>query len=110
MSRIDDGRARLGLIGNHQASMAFIMVTVVIDMLGIGLVIPILPKLVQSLMGGEASEAALAYGVLTALYALAQFFFAPVLGALSDRYGRRPVLLLALLGLGCDYILLSIAP
>jgi DHA1 family tetracycline resistance protein-like MFS transporter len=94
----------------RQASVAFVLVTLFIDMLGAGLVIPILPKLVESLLGGAISRASLVFGLLIALYSLMQLFFAPVLGALSDRFGRRPVILLALLGLGCDYVLLSLAP
>jgi DHA1 family tetracycline resistance protein-like MFS transporter len=75
-----------------------------------GLVIPILPRLVQNLLRGSIGEASLVYGLLVSVYAVMQFFCAPVLGALSDRYGRRPVILLALVGLGCDYVLLSLAP
>jgi DHA1 family tetracycline resistance protein-like MFS transporter len=68
------------------------------------------PRLVERLLGGAISEASFAVGLLTALYAVMQFFAAPVLGALSDRYGRRPVILFALASLGCDYVLLSLAP
>jgi DHA1 family tetracycline resistance protein-like MFS transporter len=93
-----------------QASVIFVLITLFIDVLGIGLVIPILPKLVQSLLGGAVVEASFVYGALVSLYAVMQFFCAPVLGGLSDRFGRRPVILLALVGLGCDYILLSFAP
>ena len=94
----------------RQASVIFILITLFIDSLGAGLVIPILPKLVEQLLGGAISQASIVFGVLLSLYALMQFFFAPVLGAISDRYGRRPTILLALFGLGCDYVLLSIAP
>jgi MFS transporter, DHA1 family, tetracycline resistance protein len=97
-------------MSHQRASVVFVLITVFIDVLGIGLVIPILPKLVQSLLGGAVVEASFVYGLLVSLYAVMQFFCAPVLGALSDRFGRRPVILLALLGLGCDYILLSFAP
>jgi DHA1 family tetracycline resistance protein-like MFS transporter len=90
--------------------VVFVLITLFIDVLGIGLVIPILPKLVQSLLGGAVVEASFVYGLLVSLYAIMQFFCAPVLGALSDRFGRRPVILLALVGLGCDYVLLSFAP
>jgi DHA1 family tetracycline resistance protein-like MFS transporter len=93
-----------------QASVIFVLITLFIDVLGIGLVIPILPKLVQSLLGGAVVESSFVYGALVSLYAVMQFFCAPVLGGLSDRYGRRPVILLALVGLGSDYILLSFAP
>src|SRR5919205_3082532 len=95
---------------NRQASVVFVLVTLFIDVLGMGLVIPILPRLVQHLLGGAIGEASVAYGLLVSIYAVMQFFCAPVLGALSDRFGRRPVILLALVGLGCDYVLLSLAP
>lgn len=94
----------------RRASVAFILVTLFIDSLGFGLVIPILPKLVERLVGGGISDASFVVGALTALYAVMQLFAAPVLGGLSDRYGRRPVLLLALGSLGLDYVLLSLAP
>jgi DHA1 family tetracycline resistance protein-like MFS transporter len=94
----------------QRASVVFVLVTLFIDVLGMGLVIPILPQLVQSLLGGESSQASLVYGLLVALYAVMQFFCAPVLGGLSDRFGRRPVILLALCGLAVDYVLLTLAP
>ena len=94
----------------RRASVIFILITLFIDALGFGLVIPILPRLVQQLVGGAISDASFAVGLLTALYAAMQFFAAPVLGALSDRFGRRPVILLALASLGLDYVVLSLAP
>ena len=94
----------------RRASVVFVLITLFIDVLGMGLVTPILPRLVQSLLGGEVAQASFVFGVLVSVYAVMQFFFAPVLGALSDRFGRRPIILLALLGLGCDYVLLSLAP
>src|SRR5207237_7998330 len=93
----------------RQASVVFVLITLFIDMLGMGLVIPILPRLVQSLLGGAIGEASFVFGLLVSIYAAMQFFCAPVLGALSDRFGRRPVILLALAGLGFDYVLLSVA-
>jgi DHA1 family tetracycline resistance protein-like MFS transporter len=95
---------------NRQASVVFVLITLFIDVLGMGLVIPILPRLVQNLLGGPIGEASFVFGLLVSIYAVMQFFCAPVLGALSDRFGRRPVILLALAGLGFDYILLSLAP
>jgi MFS transporter, DHA1 family, tetracycline resistance protein len=95
---------------NRQASVVFVLITLFIDVLGMGLVIPILPRLVQNLVGGAIGEASFVFGLLVAIYAVMQFFCAPVLGALSDRFGRRPVILMALAGLGFDYILLSLAP
>ena len=95
---------------NRQASVVFVLITLFIDVLGMGLVIPILPRLVQNLLGGSIGQASLVFGLLVSIYAVMQFFCAPVLGALSDRFGRRPVILMALIGLGFDYILLSVAP
>jgi DHA1 family tetracycline resistance protein-like MFS transporter len=94
----------------RKASLIFILTVVVIDMLGVGLAYPILPRLIQQFVGGDASQAAYVYGVLAALYAAMQFLFAPLLGALSDRFGRRPVILIALTGLVVDYLILALAP
>lgn len=94
----------------RQASIIFIFITLVIDIIGLGIIIPILPELITEFAGGDESNAGLYYGVFTAIYALMQFLFAPVLGALSDKFGRRPVILLSLLGLGIDYIILALAP
>ncbi len=95
---------------NRQASVVFVLITLFIDVLGMGLVIPILPRLVQSMLGGAISDASFVFGLLVSIYSIMQFFCAPILGALSDRFGRRPVILLALAGLGFDYVLLSVAP
>src|SRR5436305_9612360 len=95
---------------NRHASVVFVLITLFIDMLGMGLVIPILPKLVQNLLGGDIAQASFVFGLLVSIYAVMQFVCAPLLGALSDRFGRRPVILLALAGLGFDYVLLSVAP
>jgi MFS transporter, DHA1 family, tetracycline resistance protein len=94
----------------RQASVVFVLITLFIDILGMGLVIPILPRLVQSMLGGAISDASFVFGLLVSIYSVMQFFCAPILGALSDRFGRRPVILLALAGLGFDYVLLSVAP
>ncbi len=92
-----------------RAGPGFIFVTLVLDILGIGIVIPVLPEVVTSLVGGDEAVAARAYGPLVALYAAMQTIFAPVLGALSDRFGRRPVLLLSLLGMMASYLVLGFA-
>jgi DHA1 family tetracycline resistance protein-like MFS transporter len=97
-------------MSRHKPAIAFIFVTLVIDILGIGLIIPILPKLVQEFRGGSVSAASQTFGWLAALYSLMQFVWAPLLGSLSDRFGRRPVLLISLLGSGLDYFLLAYAP
>ena len=88
----------------------FVILTVIIDMMGVGLIWPILPKLVEDLTGSTIAEASTYYGWVLTGYALVQFLFAPLLGVISDRFGRRPVLLLTLLALTIDYILMSIVP
>ncbi|SEI88169.1 MFS transporter, DHA1 family, tetracycline resistance protein [Deinococcus reticulitermitis] len=93
----------------RSAALIFILITALIDVMGIGLIIPVLPGLVKELAGSEVAGAR-TIGWLTAAYALMQFIFAPILGALSDRYGRRPVLLIALFGMALDYLLLYFAP
>ncbi|MEO1254220.1 MAG: MFS transporter, partial [Bacteroidota bacterium] len=93
-----------------QAALGFIFITVLIDIIGIGLIIPIVPELIMELTDKSVSEAAFTGGLLTATYAVMQFIFAPILGGLSDKHGRRPVLLIALLGLGLDYLVIVFAP
>jgi len=94
---------------NRPAALAFILVTLLIDVMGLGLIIPVFPNLLKQLAGSEVSGAQM-LGIFTAVYAVMQFIFAPILGALSDRYGRRPVLLLSLLGVGLDYLFMYFAP
>ncbi len=94
----------------RRAALVFIFITVVVDVLALGIIIPVLPKLVEGFLGGNTARAAEIYGVFGTVWALMQFFFSPVLGALSDRFGRRPVILLSCLGLGLDYILMALAP
>lgn len=94
----------------RRPALGFIFVTLFLDILGIGIVVPILPKLVEELHGGALDSAAFVFGLLVSLYCLMQFLFAPLLGALSDQVGRRPVILCALLGAGLDYFLLAWAP
>jgi DHA1 family tetracycline resistance protein-like MFS transporter len=94
----------------RKAAIAFILLTLFIDILGIGIIIPVLPELVQELIGGKESEASVYVGVIAALYALMQFLFAPIVGALSDRFGRRPIILASLFGLGIDFLIQGFAP
>ncbi|WP_193213227.1 TCR/Tet family MFS transporter [Luteolibacter marinus] len=91
-------------------AIVFIFITLFLDIFGIGVIVPVLPKLVEELQGGDVQAAAHAVGWLGALYALMQFIFSPVLGSLSDRFGRRPVILFSLLGSGIDYLVLAWAP
>lgn len=99
-----------GLVKTRRAAIGFIFVTLFLDILGIGLIIPILPRLIEQLQGGNLSAASHTFGLLAALYSLMQFVCAPVLGSLSDRFGRRPVILSSLFGSGLDYLLLAMAP
>ncbi len=94
----------------RQAAIVFILITLFLDILSIGIIIPVLPKLVLAFVQGETSRAALYVGIISASYSLMQFLFAPILGALSDRFGRRPVLLVSLFGLGVDFIVQGLAP
>lgn len=93
-----------------RAPVTFILIVTVINMLGVGLAWPILPKLVEELSGGGISNAALIYGIIAAAYALAQFAFSPLIGALSDAWGRKPVMLLSQAGLCIDYVVMAFAP
>jgi len=91
-------------------ALSFIFFTLVLDILGIGLIIPVAPKLIAQLAGGTESHQAYMYGFLVATYALMQFVFSPILGSLSDKFGRRPVILFSLLGSGLDYFAMALAP
>jgi DHA1 family tetracycline resistance protein-like MFS transporter len=93
-----------------RAAFAFIFVTVLLDMLALGIIVPVLPKLIIRFEHGDMAMAARQTGVFAFVWAAMQFVFAPVMGALSDRFGRRPVVLLSNFGLGCDYILMAVAP
>ena len=99
------------MVKNRKAAIGFIFITLLIDVTGLGLIIPVVPKLIEDLLHTtNISKVALIGGLLTFSYAIMQFLFAPVLGNLSDKYGRRPVLLFSLLGFGLDYLLLAFAP
>src|SRR6202167_5409385 len=95
---------------NRNAGTAFVLVTVLLDTLGLGLLIPVAPRLVGSFLGNDLGAASHYFGVLVSLYAAMQFLFAPVIGGLSDRFGRRPIILLSLLGAAASYLLSGFAP
>src|SRR5882724_4013122 len=92
------------------AAVAFIFVTIFLDMLALGLIMPILPKLVESFVDNDTARAARIFGLFGTAWALMQFVFSPILGGLSDRFGRRPVVLLSNFGLALDYVLMALAP
>lgn len=95
---------------NSPLTLAFILITILLDMIGLGIILPVLPGLILDLTGGTVARSAVIGGYLVVVYALMQFMFSPVLGNLSDRFGRRPILLLSLLGLTVDYLLMGFAP
>jgi DHA1 family tetracycline resistance protein-like MFS transporter len=91
-----------------RASSSFIFITILLDVIGFGLIIPVMPKMVSKFTSSDV-ETNYWYMVMTASYGIMQFFFAPILGALSDKFGRRPVILISIIGLGLDFILQGIA-
>ncbi|HXT70384.1 MAG TPA: TCR/Tet family MFS transporter [Vicinamibacterales bacterium] len=93
-----------------RAAVTFIFVTVLLDIVALGMIIPVLPKLIEVFEGGNTARAAETIAIFGTVWATAQFFASPILGALSDRFGRRPVILLSNLGLGLDYIVMALAP
>jgi DHA1 family tetracycline resistance protein-like MFS transporter len=95
---------------NSRRALAFIFCTVTLDVLALGLMIPVLPRIVLGFMDGDTAGAAEMFGAFATVWALMQFFFSPLLGVVSDRYGRRPVILISCLGLGLDYIFMAVAP
>jgi DHA1 family tetracycline resistance protein-like MFS transporter len=94
----------------RRAAVAFVFVTVVLDVLALGIIIPVLPKLIESFLHGDTAHAAIIYGAFTTVGAAMQFVCAPFIGVLSDRFGRRRVILLANFALGLDYIVMALAP
>src|SRR5262245_36823059 len=94
----------------RQAAFVFIFITVLLDMVAIGVIVPVLPKLVVDFVGGDAAVGADYLGLFGSMFALMQFAFSPMHGVLSDRFGRKPLILLSNFGLGLDYILMALAP
>jgi MFS transporter, DHA1 family, tetracycline resistance protein len=92
------------------AAFIFIFITVALDMLAVGITVPVLPKLIIHFQQGDVAKAAIYVGLFATLWAAMQFIFAPIIGAASDHFGRRPVILLSNLGLGLDYLLMALAP
>ena len=94
----------------RRAAVTFIFVTVLIDILAFGIIIPVLPHLIEQLIGGSIAKAAVWSSAFGTLYMLMQFVFSPIQGALSDRFGRRTVILISSLGLGIDFVVMALAP
>ena len=95
---------------NRNAAIGFIFITLLIDVIGFGIIIPVMPKLIEELGHVDLSQASRIGGFLLFAFAITQFFFSPLVGNLSDRYGRRPVLLASLFGFAIDYLFLAFAP
>src|SRR6186713_3507312 len=94
----------------RKAALGFIFITLLLDVIGFGIIIPVFPKLITELIHGSLSEASLWGGWMMFAFSIMQFLFSPVLGNLSDKYGRRPILLFSLFGFSLDYLLLAFAP
>jgi MFS transporter, DHA1 family, tetracycline resistance protein len=110
---MNDGAAPESMVGASPVrggAVVFIFITLLLDMFALGLIIPILPKLVESFVANDTASAARIFGLFGTAWALMQFFFSPILGGLSDRFGRRPVVLLSNFGLALDYVLMALAP
>lgn len=93
----------------RRAALAFIFITVLIDILSFGLIIPVLPQLLKQFMGGDISRATIWHGLFATAFMVMQFFSSPIQGALSDRFGRRPIILISNLGLAVDFLIMAIA-
>ncbi len=92
----------------RRAAVAFIFVTCILDTLSFGIALPVLPELIRQIVGGGFSQAAWWFGIYGAVFAAAQFLFSPVQGALSDRFGRRPVILMSNFGMALNYVMLAL--
>src|SRR5436190_2170662 len=96
--------------GHGRAAFVFVFVTVLLDMLALGIIVPVLPALVLQFKAGDTAGGAIVYGLFATVWSVMQFIFSPVLGSLSDRFGRRKVILLSNVGLGLDYLVMALAP
>ena len=99
----------LSRLRTHRAALAFILMTAVLDIVAMGIIIPVLPRLIEDFVGSNA-RAGVINGVFVALWAGMQFICSPIIGSLSDKYGRRPVILISCAGLALDYVLMAVAP
>jgi len=90
-------------------AMLFVLITVMINSIGFGIIIPVLPDLISEITGFSDNQIGLQMGLLTFVFALMQFISMPIVGGLSDRFGRRPIMLLSLFGLGVDYLIMGLA-
>lgn len=106
----EDARPSMKVSPNSNLTVACILLTILLDMLGYGIILPVLPELIEELTGGSVADAAVVGGYLVFSYSLMQFLFGPLLGNLSDRFGRRPIILISLLGLTADYMMMGFAP
>jgi MFS transporter, DHA1 family, tetracycline resistance protein len=95
---------------NRQPALGFIFITLLLDVMGFGIIIPIIPKYISQMIGSDLSHASIYSGWLMFAFSVMQFIFSPVIGSLSDRFGRRPVLLISLFGFGINYLILAFAP
>ena len=93
----------------HRPALIFILITVMLDAMGIGLIMPVMPDLIIEVQGGSLANAALWGGILSTVFAIMQFLFGPLIGNLSDRFGRRPVLLISLVVMTVDYLVMAVA-
>jgi DHA1 family tetracycline resistance protein-like MFS transporter len=94
----------------RHAAVIFVFITVTLDVLALGIMIPVFPRLIQGFEGGDTAKAALSIGVISTIFAVMQFFCSPIIGSLSDKFGRRPLILLSNFGTSMDYILMALAP
>ena len=107
---IIDAHAAVARKAGRPAALGFIFATALMDVIALGIIIPVLPNLIKQMAGGSTAEALHYVLIFSTTWAVMQFFASPIVGALSDRFGRRPVLLISIFGLGCDYVVMAMAP